>query len=116
MRLACQWVNDGSTKHSISKSCSLGVTYSTNMFFPAYMELQPWKYITLVMFSPAAYIQATHTKESTERMLLVAYMHKTSSPLVKAYAIAASYPYLANSPAILDAVIQRLERHVRITG
>ena len=60
-------------------------------------------------------MQSNHTKEATERMLLVAYVHKTSSPLTKAYAIAASYPTLVNTPAILDAIIKRLEHHVRIT-
>ena len=134
-RLACQWLNDGSTNQLISESCSLGVTHSTDMF----LALHTWSYspaggtshsscsplLHTCMQDPhagprqpphAPPMQATHTKESTERMLLVAYMHETSSPLVKAYAIAASYPYLTNSPAIMDAVIQRLERHVRITG
>ena len=60
-------------------------------------------------------MQATHTKEATERMLLVAYVHKASSPLAKAYAVAASYPYPVNTPAILDALVKRLERHVHIT-
>ena len=61
-------------------------------------------------------MQATHTKESTERMLLVAYAHKASipNPLTKAYAIAASYPYAANTPAILAAIVQRLERRTLI--
>ena len=64
----------------------------------------------------ATLMQATHTKESTERMLLVAYAHKASipNPLTKAYAIAASYPYAANSPAILAAIVQRLERRALI--
>ena len=48
-------------------------------------------------------------------MLLVAYVHKASSPLAKAYAVAASYPYPVNTPAILDALVKRLERHVHIT-
>ena len=62
-------------------------------------------------------MQATHTKESTERMLLVAYMHNASisNPLAKAYAIVASYPYAVNTPTILDALVRRFERHVRIT-
>ena len=60
-------------------------------------------------------MQATHTKEATESMLLVAYLHKVSNPLTKAYTFAVSYPYATNSPAILDAIIKRLERHVRIT-
>ena len=60
-------------------------------------------------------MQLSHTNEATERMLLVAYVHKTSSPLAKAYAHAASYPYLINTPATLDALIKRLERRVRIT-
>ena len=57
-------------------------------------------------------MQTTHTKESTERMLLVAYAQKASipSPMTKAYAIAASYPYAVNTPAVLDAIIKRLER------
>ena len=63
-------------------------------------------------------MQATHTKEATERMLLVAYLHKVSNPLTKAYTfavLAVSYPYAINSPAILDAIIKRLQSHVRIT-
>ena len=60
-------------------------------------------------------MQATHTKEATERMLLVAYLHKVSNPLTKAYTFAVSYPYAINSPAIMDAIIKRLQSHVRIT-
>ena len=53
-------------------------------------------------------LQATYTRETSERILLHSYVHAAVSPLAKAYAIAASYPYNINTPAILDAVVKRV--------
>ena len=53
-------------------------------------------------------MQANHTKEATERMLLLSYVHKAAGPLAKAYVVAASYPYPVNSPAVMDALVKRL--------
>ena len=54
-------------------------------------------------------VQATYTKESTERMLLMAYAWKATPPLVAAFALVESYPYLCNVPAVLAALAERLE-------
>ena len=42
-------------------------------------------------------------------MLLMAYAWKATPPLVAAFALVESYPYLCNVPAVLAALAKRLE-------
>ena len=60
-------------------------------------------------------MQATYTKEATERILLHTFMHKASSPLAKACGAMASFPYAPDTPAIVEALVRRLELHMRLT-
>ena len=56
-----------------------------------------------------AHPQATYSKETTERMLLLSYAHKAATPIIAAYAMVASYPYPCNVSATLAAIMRRLE-------
>lgn len=53
-------------------------------------------------------LQATYTKEASERVLLLSYVVGAVSPLAKAIAVAASYPYNVDTPAIMDAFVKRM--------
>ena len=54
--------------------------------------------------------QGNYAQESTQRMLLVNFVHRTVTPIVAAYAMVASYPYPCNSPAVTAAHVKRVEK------
>ena len=54
-------------------------------------------------------MQATHSKEATEIMLLVSYAHKAISPILSAFALVASTSFNCNAKAFVAAMNRRLD-------
>ena len=71
-----------------------------------------WPYLgcSVVLISMFVCIQATYAQESTQRVLLIDFIQKATTPIVAAYGMVASYPYPCNSPAIMAAFVKRVEK------